>query len=99
MVDLMLLEDNADFRFQTWAALKNSDPMISNFISVGSSDAEAKAHYDNVRQTIPPALASLLNMATAMKAIQLPNKTPLDYFQEILWDESLSPGPLLRLCG
>jgi hypothetical protein len=28
MVDLMLLEDNADFKFQTWAALKNSDPMI-----------------------------------------------------------------------
>jgi hypothetical protein len=90
MVDLMLLEDNADFKFQTWAALKNSDPVISNFISVGSSDAEAKAHYDNVRQTMPPALASLLNLATAMKAIQLPNKTPLDYFKEILWDESLA---------
>jgi hypothetical protein len=90
MVDLMLLEDNADFKFQTWAALKNSDPVISNFISVGSSDAEAKAHYDNVRQTMPPAPASLLNLATAMKAIQLPNKTPLDYFKEILWDESLA---------
>jgi hypothetical protein len=64
--------------------------MISNFISLGSSDAEAQAHYDNVRQTIPPALASLLNLATAMKAIQLPNKTPLDYFKEILWDESLA---------
>jgi hypothetical protein len=64
--------------------------IISSFISVGSSDAEAKAHYDNVRQTKPPALASLLNLATAMKAIQLPSKTPLDYFNEILWDESLA---------
>jgi hypothetical protein len=35
-------------------------------------------------------LASLLNLATAMKAIQLPNNTPLDYFKEILWDESLA---------
>ena len=25
-----------------------------------------------------------------MKAIQLPSKTPLDYFKEILWDESLA---------
>jgi hypothetical protein len=25
-----------------------------------------------------------------MKAIQLPNNTPLDYFKEILWDESLA---------
>ena len=90
MVDLMLLEDNADFKFQTWLTLRNSDPMISTFISVGSSDAQAKAHYENVRETKPAALASLLNLATAMKAIQLPTKTPLDYFKEILWDESLA---------
>jgi hypothetical protein len=93
MVDLMLLEDTADFKFQTWIALKNSNPVISNFISVGSSDEEAKAHYDTLRQSKPAALASLLNLATAMKAIQLPNKTPLDYFKDILWDESLAQDP------
>ena len=90
MVDLMLLEDKADFKFQTWAALKASDPAISNFVSVGSSDADAKEHYDDLRQNKPLALASLLNLATAMNAIQLPNKTPLDYLKEILWDESLA---------
>ena len=37
-----------------------------------------------------PVLASLLNLATAMKAIQLPSKTPLDYFKEIEWDTSLA---------
>ena len=80
MVDLMLLEDEAAFKFQTWVALKESDPVISNFISVGSSDAEAKAHYDNVRQTYPPALASLLNLVTAMKAI-LSEQDALGLFQ------------------
>jgi hypothetical protein len=90
MVDLMLLEDKADFKFQTWDALKTSNPVISKFIALGSSDAVAEEHYDNLRQTKPAALASLLNLATAMKAIQLPNKTPLDYFKEILWDESLA---------
>jgi hypothetical protein len=90
MVDLMLLEDKADFQFQTWDALKESDPVISSFISTGSTDAEAETHYDNLLQTKPAALASLLNLATAMKAIQLPNNTPLDYFKEILWDESLA---------
>jgi hypothetical protein len=29
MVDLMLLEDDADFKFQTWAALGRNDPVIS----------------------------------------------------------------------
>jgi hypothetical protein len=90
-VDLMLLEDKADFKFQTWDVLKKNDPVISNFLTVGSSDAEAKANYEKLRRgSKPAALASLLNLATAMKTIQLPSKTPLDYFKEILWDESLA---------
>jgi hypothetical protein len=90
VVDLMLLPDEADFKFQTWDTLKTSDPVISTFIAIGISDADAEEHYDNLRQTKPAALASLLNLATAMKAIQLPSKTPLDYFKQILWDESLA---------
>jgi hypothetical protein len=31
-----------------------------------------------------------LTLATAVKAIQLPSKTPLDYFKEIEWDTSLA---------
>jgi hypothetical protein len=89
-VDLMLLEDKADFKFQTWAALGGSDPVIATFISLGGTGADAETNYDNLLQTKPAALASLLNLATAMKAIQLPSQTPLDYFKEILWDESLA---------
>jgi hypothetical protein len=73
-VDLMLLEDKGDFKFPTWAAVQKSDPVVSGFISVGGTDAEAQTHYDALRQTKPAALASLLNLATAMKAIQLPSK-------------------------
>lgn len=90
IVDLMLLPHRANFKFQTWAGVKTTDPVIAAFVSAGSSDGEAQAHYDDLRQNKPPALASLLNLATAMKAIQLPSKTPLDYFREILWDESLA---------
>jgi hypothetical protein len=89
-VELMLLEDKADFKFQTWDALRTNDPVISGFIATGSSEGDARAHCDNLRQNKPPALASLLNLVTAMKTIQLPLKTPLDYFKEILWDESLA---------
>jgi len=89
-VDLMLLEDNATFKFQNWEAVKASDPVITNFIAVGGTDANAKDHYDGLREERPAALASLLNLVTAMKSIQLPSKTPLDYFKSILWDESLA---------
>ncbi len=90
MVDLMLLQDDATFKFLSWDALKTTDAVVANFVSLGSTDAEAQAHYENLQQNKPAALASLLNLATAMKAIQLPSKTPLDYFKEILWDESLA---------
>ena len=90
ILDLMLLPKKANFKFQSWAGVKTSDPVVAGFISVGSSDAEAQARYDSLRQNNPPALASLLNLAAAMKAIQLPSKTPLDYFKEILWDKSLA---------
>jgi hypothetical protein len=90
MVDLMLLEDEADFKFQSWEDVKDTDPVVAAFITVGSTDGEAKQHYDDLRMNKPAALASLLNLATAMKAIQLPSKTPLDYFKEILWGDSLA---------
>lgn len=72
VVDLMLLQDGADFKFQTWKNVKTTDPAIAAFIAIGGSDAEAKAHYENLQQSKPAALASLPNLATAMKAIQLP---------------------------
>ena len=90
MVDLMLLEHGADFKFQPWAEMKVNDPIVSAFIAAGSSEGDAQKHYDNLRENKTAALASLLNLATAMKTIHLPSKTPLDYFKEILCDESLA---------
>ena len=77
-VDLMLLEDKADFKFLAWNALKTADAVVAGFIATGSSEAEAQAYYENLRQNKPAALASLLNLVTAMKTIQLPSKTPLE---------------------
>lgn len=90
MVDLMLLEDKATFKFLQWDTLKAADGIASCFISLGSSDAEAQTRYETLLQNKPAALASLLNLITAMRAIQLPSKTPLDYFKSILWDDSLA---------
>lgn len=89
-VDLMLLPDKGTFKFETWAALKASDPTIFAFLCLGSTDEEAQMHYDDLRETKPAALASLLNLTTAMKTIELPSKTPLAYFKEILWDDSMA---------
>jgi hypothetical protein len=89
-LDLMLLPHQADFKFQAWADLKTADPVIAAFVSAGGSDEDVEEHYNDLRDNRPQALASLLNLATAMKTIDLPSKTPLDYFKRILWDESLA---------
>jgi len=65
MVDLMVLEDKADFKFLTWDAVKATDSIVANVISVGGSDAEAQRHSDDLRQNKQAALASLLNLASA----------------------------------
>jgi hypothetical protein len=89
-VDLMLLPKDSGFKFQRWADLKANDPVLAAFLSVGGSDADAKNHYEDLEENKAPALASLLNLGTAMKAIQLPSQTPLAYFKEIEWDASLA---------
>jgi hypothetical protein len=89
-VDLMLLPKDGTFKFQSWSNLKTNDPDIATFLSVGSSDSDTQTHYEDLMENRAPALASLLNLATSMKAIQLPSKTPLDYFKEIEWDNSLA---------
>lgn len=89
-VDLMLLPKDGTFKFQSWSSLKTTDPVIATFLSVGGSDSDTQTHYEDLMENKAPGLASLLNLATAMKAIQLPSKTPLDYFKEIEWDTSLA---------
>lgn len=89
-VNLMLVPRNADFKFLEWDTLKQKYPAISTFLSCGLTAGEAKAKYVALRRDKPAALSSLLNLTAAMSTIYLPEKTPLDYFKEILWDESLA---------
>jgi hypothetical protein len=43
MVDLMLLQDDATFKFLSWDTVKTADAVVASFISLGSNDAEAQA--------------------------------------------------------
>jgi len=90
MVDLMLLPDDARFQFLSWNSVRKRDSVAAGFLALGSSDGEAQMHYEDLQKNKPAALASLLNLITAMETIQLPSRTPLDYFKLILWDDSLA---------
>ena len=89
-VSLMLLRKAADFKFADWEVLTRDHPKISSFLSCGLDQSEAEANYQNLRTQKPASLAALLNLTAAMSAIQLPENTPLEYFKQILWDESMA---------
>ena len=89
VVDLMLLPKKGSVKFQSWDTIGQSHPAIQSFLSVGVSNQQAKSRFEALRQKKSPSLAALLNLATAMGQIQLPSRTPLDYYKDLLWDDSM----------
>jgi hypothetical protein len=90
IVDLMLAPNPATFKFLDWESLKQKYQAFAAFVAVGSDDQTAQANYEKLRTQKPARLASLLNLTAAMSTICLPSGTPLDYFKQILWDDSLA---------
>ena len=89
-VDLMLVPKNHSFQFLAWNELKKRYPRIAAFLMCAGDESEALKQYQGLATGRPEALASLLNLITAMAAIQLPVGTPLDYFRRIEWGDSLA---------
>jgi hypothetical protein len=89
-IDLMLLPENGDFNFSkaTWKALKSSNQLLYRILCAGAiSEEAAKKRYDALREDQPATIASFLNITTAMRGTHLPQRTPLDYLKELIWDE------------
>jgi hypothetical protein len=89
-IDLMLLPVDGDFNFNgaTWDALKTNNKTLSDLLRSGTkSENAAKERYDSLREAQPQTIAAFLNITTAMRQICLPERTPLDYFKELIWEE------------
>jgi hypothetical protein len=89
-IDLMLLPEKGvlNFRNATWDAFKSNDPLLFNILCSGSdSEGAARERYDLLKEDKPETIASFLNIVTVLKSTNLPQRTPLDYFKELIWDE------------
>jgi hypothetical protein len=95
-VDLMLIPDEGHFNFATatwdWAKTNLA------FLAKGVNDSAGRTRYDGLMEDKPEALAALLNITTAMRQINLPRGTPLDYLKQILWDDSLAQDRFFAYC-
>lgn len=90
-IDIMLLKKSATFNFHnaTWPLLTRNYPLYAALLAAGAGDASAADRYGQLMETHPNVLACYFNLVTAMSQIHLPDKTPLDYMVELIWD---NPG-------
>jgi len=93
VVDLMLLNKNADYNFRDarWDKLKLNHADYAALLSAGTADeATAANRYSDRMEQHADCLACFFNLATAMSQIHLPDKTPMAYIKEIIWDETFA---------
>jgi len=91
-VDLMLLSHDAGYNFAaaSWEQLRARRPRLAALLAAGAaSDAAARTRFDDLRENRGACLACLLNVAAALDQIHLPAGQPLDYFRELIWDETM----------
>jgi hypothetical protein len=91
-VDLMLLKKDATFNFADARSdvLAANNPLLYGILSHGAPNGTAQDRYTQLMETRPEVLACLLNIATAMEAICLPVGNPLQYFKELIWDDTMT---------
>jgi len=91
-VDLMLLGKDASYNFANarWDNLPSWNDKAFGLLTKGVDAATARTRYDDLREGKPAVLACFFNITTAMAAISLPEMTPLDYFREMIWDDTFA---------
>lgn len=90
---LMLLPKKSRYNFANaqWDRLKQTDPALIGIISRGlPSENSARSLYDELLDGTArrqDALATFLNIVTALKAIDLQMGKPIDYFKQLIWEK------------
>jgi hypothetical protein len=85
-LSLMLVPAEASFEFDPWDSACISHSKITQFLSLSAPSEKARDNYEGNIESRPTEMACLLNLATAMSQIFLPDATALDYFRAIEWD-------------
>jgi len=86
-VDLMLIPRNPSFNYAglSWSAAKAKLPFLAPLS--GRSDADARERFSQLMETNgSKSLACMLNLVTAMQAIDLDGRSPVSFIRQIRWD-------------
>jgi hypothetical protein len=93
-VDLMLLPKSNAFNFDRarWKNLGAVRAVFQSLFANGSATPDAASERYSDLEERGEILACLLNITTALQQIHLPEKTALDYFKRIVWDQTGAPS-------
>jgi hypothetical protein len=95
-VDVMLIPKDPSFNFNgaRWDSLKQNSIPYTRLLAAGAADdAAAQDRYTQLMENQSEVLACFFNLVTAMSQIHLPVGTPLDYIQQLIWDNSGGQEP------
>ena len=93
VLDLMILKKDASFNFagSKWDDLGKAHPQLQALLAHGAQDnPAAQDRYSQLLENKPAVLACLFNITTAMEGIRLPVGNPLQYFKELIWDDTMA---------
>jgi hypothetical protein len=83
VADIMLVKADGGYNFHDarWDLLSAARPEFARVLASADRVTDAMEHR-------PPVLACLLNLLTAMEQVHLPDRTPLQYLNELIWDRA-----------
>ncbi len=89
-LDIMLVPNDPGFSFVNgrWEAASAKYPFLAN----GVDNAAGAARYDMLLDQQERSLACFLNLAEAMRQINLTQGTPLSYIKQLRWDSPFAPA-------
>jgi hypothetical protein len=98
-LDLMLLPKNYKFRFgsASWEQLQSNRRELFELLKGQEDEATARGRYDDLMNRNAPALAGLLNITTALGAVNLPKdggNTALSFYKKMIWDVDANEAPM-----
>src|SRR4051812_3240997 len=89
VADIMLMKKNGGYNFSDgkWDQLGRTRPEFTRVLAAGTAtDAAARGRYTDLMEARPASLACIFNLFTAMEQIHLPDRTPLQYLKQMIWD-------------
>ena len=97
ILDLMLIPKNPifDFTQAQWDRIKLALPFLGN----GISDSAGRDRYNDLMESKPESLASLLNLTSSLAQVKFPDGSKLlEYIKEMKWDVSFVQDRFFAYC-